>query len=266
MHMLRVLAWLALLPILGGCVRPDPITFKIDGYNERLRGDRAALDAAQLAVDPAALRFGPWPTRADALVRALTPAHPEAASLVQTNLAFEDILSLVPIAANLDPSRIEQFNVLRLYHTTPWQTPDGDYVQLPVYDTLRPMLEDFYTPPTENQLTAAAARIAIFNASGHPRWDEVAAARLTQEGFAALPMGEAAEPVAQTRLVDYTGRTKGSSIEQIARALNLTPQQLALEPSATRDYDYVVTLGADYDSCTRPGVMDVNVAEAAPGG
>ncbi len=88
MHMLRVLAWLALLPILGGCVRPDPITFKIDGYNERLRGDRAALDAAQLAVDPAALRFGPWPTRADALVRALTPAHPEAASLVQSDCWF----------------------------------------------------------------------------------------------------------------------------------------------------------------------------------
>jgi LCP family protein required for cell wall assembly len=204
--------------------------------------------------------------REQGLLSRVSALYAEAAPLVQTNLAFEDILSLVPIAANLDPSRIEQFNVLRLYHTTPWQTPDGDYVQLPVYDTLRPMLEDFYTPPTENQLTAAAARIAIFNASGHPRWDEVAAARLTQEGFAALPMGEAAEPVAQTRLVDYTGRTKGSSIEQIARALNLTPQQLALEPSATRDYDYVVTLGADYDSCTRPGVMDVNVAEAAPGG
>lgn len=88
MHMLRLLAWLALLPIVGGCVRPDPITFKIDGYNERLRGDRAALDAAQLAVDPAALRFGPWPTRADALVRALTPARPEAASLVQSDCWF----------------------------------------------------------------------------------------------------------------------------------------------------------------------------------
>lgn len=192
--------------------------------------------------------------------------YAEAAPLVQTNLAFEDILSLVPIAANLDPTRIEQFNVLRLYHTTPWQTPDGDYVQLPIYDTLRSMLEDFYTPPTENQLAAASERIAIYNASGQPRWDEVAAARLSQSGFIAVPLGEAAEPAARTLLVDYTGRSKGSRLQQIADALNLAPDQLGLEPSATRDYDFVVTLGADYDACTRPGVLDVSVAEAGQSG
>lgn len=88
MHAPRIVLVLGLVALLGGCARPDALGFRVDGYNERLRGDRAALDGAQLAVDAEALRFGPWPTRADALLRTLTPAHPEVGALVQSDCWF----------------------------------------------------------------------------------------------------------------------------------------------------------------------------------
>jgi hypothetical protein len=82
-------AGLLLLPtLLGACIQWESVEFRIDGFNERLRADRAALDAAQSSVAPDSLRYGPWPTRSDALVRPLTPAHPQAGVLVQSDCWF----------------------------------------------------------------------------------------------------------------------------------------------------------------------------------
>jgi anionic cell wall polymer biosynthesis LytR-Cps2A-Psr (LCP) family protein len=67
----------------------------------------------------------------------------DATQVVKTDLGFEDMLGLLPIALSLDVSKIENFNMIRTYHTTPWQTPDGDFVQLPNYDPIRALLEDF---------------------------------------------------------------------------------------------------------------------------
>ena len=69
----------------------------------------------------------------------------------------------------------------------PWQPPDGSYVQLPVYDTMRQLLTDFYTPPTENQLVVRRASLAVYNGSGNTNWDRVAAERLAWDGFAPCP-------------------------------------------------------------------------------
>jgi len=87
--------------------------------------------------------------------------HQVGMEIVETNLRLEDVIGLVPMALNLNPGMIENFALIRTYHTTPWQTPSGDFVQLPVYETLRPMLEDFYQPPTESQISLEGARIRV---------------------------------------------------------------------------------------------------------
>jgi LCP family protein required for cell wall assembly len=183
----------------------------------------------------------------------------EASPYIQTNMTLEDLLGLVPVAASLDPSRIESFTFARLYHTTPWQTPDGDFVQLPVYETVRQMLIDFYSPPTESQLVSEAATVAVYNASGNPNWDRVAAERLAWSGFNAVAMGDApGEMLARSMMIDYTGRSKGSSLQQIAGLLNVRGEDLRIEPSATRDYDFEVFIGQNYNSCTEGGVLPVD--------
>lgn len=186
------------------------------------------------------------------------PLWTEGSQYVETNLVVEDILGLVPLAISLDPARIDNYRLARTYHTIPWQPPDGSNVQLPVYDTLRELLQDFYTPPTENQLLFRAAAVQVVNGSGNADWDRVAAERLAWDGIGAVAEGLSPEGVIdETILIDYTGRTKGSSAERIARVLNIRPENIRLEPNPNREVDFQVILGRNYSSCVEDGILPV---------
>jgi polyisoprenyl-teichoic acid--peptidoglycan teichoic acid transferase len=204
-----------------------------------------------------------WRTARDnGLLTNLPTLWSEAMQFTETNLTFEDIIGLAPIALNLDPSGIENFNMARLYHTTPWQTPDGDFVQLPVYDTIRPLLEDFYSPPTENQVRVEGARIRVLNGTANANFDRVAADRLAYSGFVAEAAGAADnDAYADTILIDYTGSSKGSSLLEIATILNVPAANIRIQPDPNREVDFEVILGASYNSCTEGGVLPVETGE-----
>lgn len=175
----------------------------------------------------------------------------QAMPLVETNLGFEDMLGLLPLALNLDPAMIENFVLVRTVHTTPWQTPSGDYVQLPVYETLRPLLEDFYAPPTSSQITLEGAQVRVYNGTSNENWDIVAAERLAWDGLRAVAMGSApSTDYADTVLIDYKGGTKGSSRDRVARILNVRAENIQVSPDPNREVDFEVILGSSYNSCT----------------
>lgn len=189
----------------------------------------------------------------------------QGSELVQTNIPFEEMVSLLPIALNLDTGRMEQFTLRRLYDTTPWQTPDGDYVQLPNYEHILELLNDMYTPPTESQINSEGARIAVYNGTSKPDLDRVAAERLAWDGFGAIPSGAADRTdYTDTVLIDYTGSTKGSSLQEIARVLNVQPQNVRIEPDPNRTVDFEIILGSNYNSCTFQ-VLPVEEASADAG-
>jgi LCP family protein required for cell wall assembly len=180
---------------------------------------------------------------------------------IQTNLTLPDILGLVPLAASLDPRRIESYSLIRTYHTTPWTTPDGQNVQLPVYDTLRPLLQDFYTPPPESQITFDPPTVAVYNGTTNANWDRVAAESLGWEGFNALALGPApSADYASTIITDHIGDSRGIISGQLADWLDMPPENLRVDPQSTRQYDFEVVVGSDYNSCTRGGVLPVETA------
>lgn len=180
-------------------------------------------------------------------------------AVVETNLTFEDMLGLLPLALTLDPSRIDHFYLQRLYHTTPWQPPDGSNVQLPNYDPIRQLLEDFYLPPTESQIESESDRILVYNGTSNADWDRVAAERLGWDSFNAVAAGPADNAnYAETILIDRTGRTKGSTLEDIASILNVRPDNIISEPDPNRNADFEVILGSSYNSCTFSGVLPVD--------
>jgi LCP family protein required for cell wall assembly len=197
--------------------------------------------------------------RAEGLLSQIPELWTQASPYIRTSLTLEDILSLVPVALNLDPARLEEYTLVRTYHTQPWQTPDGDFVQLPLFETMRPLLEDFYTPPTANQLAVEGATIGVYNGTGNVGWDAVAAQRLQAAGFSAVALGPAASvDAAETILTDRSGSSKGSSLTDIAGELGVRPENVRVEPSADRAYDYEVVIGASYNSCPQGGVLPVD--------
>ncbi len=204
--------------------------------------------------------------RDNGLLSNIIPLWNEGSQYVQTDMTLEDVLSLVPLALSLDPSRIEDFRLIRTYHTTPWQPPDGSNVQILNYDPLRQLLQDFYTPPTQNQLVAESASISVRNGTANLDWDRVAADYLLRSGFVAIPDGAAdSTDYPDTILIDHTGRSKGSSLSDIAQALNVKPENVRVEPDPNRAYDFEVILGGTYNSCDSHSVLPVDPNPAAGG-
>lgn len=178
--------------------------------------------------------------------------------VVKTNLSFEDMLGLLPLALNLDPGRIDHFYMQKPYHTTPWQPPDGSNVQLPNYDAVRQLMEDFYQPPTESQIAAQSDSIVVYNGTTNETWDRVAAERLAWDSFNATAGGTADHTnYVDTILIDHTGETKGSNLQDIARILNVKTENIRIEPDPNRTADYEVILGSSYNSCTFSGILPV---------
>lgn len=171
-------------------------------------------------------------------------------AIVETDLTLQQVLPLIPIGLNLDVSEIENYTFIRTYHTTPWQTPSGDFVQLPNYEPIANLMYDFYQPPTTNRIDLAGRTIAVYNGTDNPKWDLIAAERLRWEGLNAIAMGPTETKVADTLLIDLTGEDKGSPVQSIRQFLNIRPDQVQVQPDPNRQYDYMVVIGANYNSCT----------------
>lgn len=181
----------------------------------------------------------------------------EGMEIVDTNLTLTDMLSLLPIALEIESREIESFTFIPTYHTQAWTPPDGANVQLPVYETMIPLLQDFYTPPTENQVSVRGATVRVLNATDKQNLDLVAVERLQYGGFAAFGGGQSnAGTYTDTMLVDYTGQTKGSSRFDIADVLNIPLANIIDQPDPNRVADFDVILQENYSSCTF-GVLPV---------
>lgn len=177
--------------------------------------------------------------------------------VLETDMAFNDVLGLVPLMLNLNFNRIESYVFIRTYHTTPI-TVDGANVQAINPEEVRQLMEDFYRPPSEAQLSQLDATVRVYNGTTNQFWDRVAAERLQWEGFSGIASGSyESDDIAQTIIIDNTGQQKGSSLNELVRLLNIRPENVRVEPDAGRESDFTVILGADYNSCDVGGVLEV---------
>jgi hypothetical protein len=63
-------------------------------------------------------------------------------------------------------------------------------------------------------------------------------------------MGQADQVTyADSVIYDYTGTSKGSSLNQLVSLLNVKPEDIKVEPDPNRTVDFKIILGASYNSC-----------------
>lgn len=186
------------------------------------------------------------------LATTLPQIWPELMEIVDTDLPFEQMLRLLPLAINLDLDDVQNHIFRKIYHTRNWKTPDGWSVLLPNPEAVTELMQALYTPPTRFQARLAGPSIGVFNASGEENWDIVASERLRWGGYNAIARGQfdAEDAFSSNMLIDHVAAEKGSIVPGILRALNMTEEQVNVEASADREYDYTVVLGRDYKSCT----------------
>ncbi|MBN1680567.1 MAG: LCP family protein [Anaerolineae bacterium] len=193
-----------------------------------------------------------WATAKNSgLITQIPDLWDQMTSVVETNMPLSEIIPLLPLALSMEPNDITNHFFRKNVETMAWQPPDGSYVQLPDPNggMLR-LMEDFLTPPTANRLRLENARIEIFNGTGNESWDLVATDRLIWEGFVPQAMGQSENgPQPETVIYDYTGNSKGSSLNELVKYLNIQPDNIILEPDPNRTADFKIVLGENYNSC-----------------
>lgn len=173
--------------------------------------------------------------------------------VVETNLTREVALRLVPLAANLDASAVRNYRIDR-QQTIPWQPTEGPYagssVRLLNQAMLRPMLVNFYQPPTASQLQISGPSIAVYNGTTNDNWDLVASERLRESGLNAYAAGPAERrDYLETQVIDLAAISKDSPLPVILEQLNVSSQNVTIDPNVQRVSDYRVIIGSNYNSC-----------------
>ncbi len=185
------------------------------------------------------------------LITQVPSLYDQITSVVQTNMPLQEVLPLIPLALSIQPNDIENHFFRKGIETIAW-SPDGvANVQLPdPTGGMNRLIENFLQPPTQNRLRLENARIAIYNGTTNPGWDLVAADRLVWEGFAPVAMGAAdSTDYPDTIITDYTGASKGSSLNDLVSLLNIRPENIRVEPDPNRTVDFKIVLGGSYNSC-----------------
>jgi LCP family protein required for cell wall assembly len=191
---------------------------------------------------------------AQGLVQNVPQLWGDITQVVKTDIPFDLVLGLLPIALEINPDKIENYTMVRTYHTTPWQPTEGafagQFVQLPVYEPIRQLLTEFYEPPTSSQVTASTARVAVYNGTSNPDWDKVAVEKLREVGIASYAAGNApTTDFTDTVVIDRVGDAKSSPVPLMIDALNGDLANVTLELDPNRTEDYTIIVGANYNSC-----------------
>ncbi|MEO1644159.1 MAG: LCP family protein, partial [Chloroflexota bacterium] len=146
----------------------------------RSRGNSDAFDRGRRQIQLLEAMFRV--ARDNGQINQLPSLWGELTTIVETDVPLELVVSLLPIANSLDSSRIDRFNLVRWDHTTPWTPSEGNYagqnVQVLNEGRVFELMNDFYTPPTDNRLSLATASIAVYNGTDLPNLDIVASERL----------------------------------------------------------------------------------------
>jgi LCP family protein required for cell wall assembly len=174
--------------------------------------------------------------------------------LVETSMDLGNLIQFMPIAADLDAIEIRSF-VITSEYLIPWDDPStetNDYYLLPKTGVIEQYLFQAMQPPAHNYVVTTSSSVEVRNGTTTERLDEVGADRLRWRGLNASPTGPAdGSGYTQTVIYDFTGSGRSTQLQLMQAELRVSDANVISQPDPARTVDYVVVLGADYQSCRR---------------
>ncbi len=182
---------------------------------------------------------------------------------IETDLGLGDIPALVDIARRLDDITIKN-RVITFPVVKTLKRADGALVLEPQPGILSYVAEAL-SPPAFNRAQQRVG-VEVYNGSGRKDMEQLAAERLTWEGFLVVGTGTTDDRFPESQIIDYSTTNKGSAIPRLSSIFgikrnNVIGQSDPSSPSAAR-----IVLGEDYNSCPNTYNLAADVAVVSAGG
>ncbi len=171
--------------------------------------------------------------------------------MVVTDMEFGDVAMLAGVALRLDEQNV-RFRNIGYQQVTPWTTPKGGSVFLPNWEEIEPVVVEALGPVPEGRLWRTLQTVEVWNGTGRPDWDQLAADRLFREGFVATIGQPDRRGYAQTQLIDFTSTSKGGAAPYLRWMFQVAPENVISAPDGGGGASYRLIIGADYQTCRMP--------------
>jgi LCP family protein required for cell wall assembly len=171
---------------------------------------------------------------------------------ITTDVSLQTVLSLVSFGLELDEAEIRSYYIGDAL-TWGWTTPGGASVLLPDREAIYAMLLEAVRPPT-NEQAETPTLVEIWNRSGNPGWDVLAAERLHYAGFETTIMTEGGDTLDQTTLFDFRGTGLDELADALLETLGLAGSRWDQENDSGEEADFRLVVGSDYNPCFNPAI------------
>ncbi|MBI3760968.1 MAG: LCP family protein [Chloroflexi bacterium] len=164
---------------------------------------------------------------------------------VDTDMQLGDVLQFVPLAAQLDRSKIKS-RFIGPGYVIGWRTPVGASVLLPRPDAIASLLAEAFVPPSQNRAVREAPTVEISNGTAWDDLDDLAADNLEWSGIRPVLIPADRQDYPTTIIYDYSTSKKGSALKVLQRMFKVKNENVISQPDPEAPYKLQVILGDDY--------------------
>jgi len=182
------------------------------------------------------------------LFETIPSLYEQKAYLFQTDLELGTMISLGMAAARLDPVNVSRYNIGRA-QVTPYVTPYGGNVFLPVWEEIQPVIADVLSKPAESRAVQAAIPVEVWNGTGHHDWDQLAADRMIHNGYHPILGNSDGQLHGQTQIICFSETSKGTGLNWLQALFNVSSDNISYQTEENTEAKLRLILGQDYNPC-----------------
>jgi len=182
------------------------------------------------------------------LLEAVPALYPELNHLFETDLPVDKIFSLALTAAQLDLVNVRRYNI-GYWEVEPYVTYQGGSVFLPLWDEILPVIDDVMAHPATNRAVQNPIYVEVWNGTGNPHWDYLAADRMVHYGFIPMLNEPDRRDYARTQIVFFGSTPKGSGLSLIQSLFNVSQENVIYVEDPNAPVKMRLILGQDYVTC-----------------